>query len=478
MNVDFTSGPASIDGGTNDPDELPPTLAAYDVANTDFFADLNPHITGKRNKFQTVDPGKVIAGEQSLGDLDTLALADDALPGSYTAEERSTWFAKLRGWVADGGNLVLTDGALTALPELTTLAPSAVTPTTVYVGQISFPSTAQAALDADPLTKGVAQPGARFNAGGRRQTFEPTPLGYAIQNEAGANASFARQYSVSKAAWTALGGRTSATSATSAPSASADASRTTVGELALGAGQIRIAGALLPQPATWPAGVTQPPAIMKTFPLGLEPYAVTYTGYILARNLLDDSTPADHNVAPVATLSHSPSTVLTGEQVDFDASGSTDSDGTIESYAWDLDGDGTFETDTGTSSSASRSYAQNGTYLVAVKVTDDEGKSGIAVDTVTVQNRPPSAAFSWSPAVGKKKKPVAFDGSASSDPDGSVARYLWDFDGNGTVDAQGTSPTASHSFSDAGTYPVKLTVVDDDGASATATRSVTVSARG
>ena len=95
------------------------------------------------------------------------------------------------------------------------------------------------------------------------------------------------------------------------------------------------------QPATWPkvlqadgseTDMAQPPEIMRTFPLGLEPYAVTYTGYLLIRNLLDDTTPADHNIAPIAALSHSPATVLTGETVDFDASASTDPDGTVAAY--------------------------------------------------------------------------------------------------------------------------------------------------
>jgi PKD repeat protein len=478
MDVDFTSGPASIDGGTTNADEQPPELAAYDVANTDFFADLNEHIAGKRDKLNPVDPATVLAGEQSLSDFDTIALADDPLPGDHTESERSEWFAKLRSWVEAGGNLVLTDGALKALPQLTTLPASQVTASTVYVGQVSFLSNQQSVLDANSLTRGVFQDGARFNSGNRRQTFEPTPLGFAIQNLSGTNTSYARQYSVGRTAWQNLGGTTAATHATSsATTATADTNRTTLGALSLGAGEIRIAGALLPQPATWPEpNLTQPPAIMKTFPLGLEPYAVTYTGYILARNLLDDSTPADHNIAPVATLTHAPARVLTGETVGFDASGSSDSDGTIENYVWDLDGDGTFETDTGTSPRASTAYAENGVHVVAVRVTDDEGKSGLAVDSVTVDNRLPSASFSWSPQTPKRKKPATFDASASRDPDGSVVRYLWDFDGNGTTDAQGASPTVSHSFADKGTYTVRLTVVDDDGASASTARAVTVTA--
>ncbi len=470
MSIDFTSGPASIDGGTANPDELPPTLAAYDVANTDFFADLNKYISGKRDKFSVVDPAKVIAGQQSLSDFDTIALADDALPGNYSAAERADWFAKLRKWVEDGGNLVLTDGALKALPELTNIAANQVSVTSSYVGQVGFTSQSATALNNDSLTQDVAQQGARFNTNNRRQTYEPTPLGYPIQTPTNGDLSTARVYSVATTAWTAAGGRHSANSGVNG--------RTALGELALGAGQIRIAGALLPQPATWKDGLTPPDPILRTYPFGLEPYAVTYTGYILARNLLDDSTPADHNIAPIAALSHSPNTVLTGETVSFDASASSDTDGTIENYSWDLDGDGTFETDTGTTPTTSHSYSENGTYLVAVKVTDDEGKSGLAVDPVTVENRLPSAAFTWSPTAPKKKKAVTFDASASNDPDGTIARYLWDFDGNGTVDREAQNPVISHSFSNTGNFPVTLTVVDDDGGRDSETRTVSVTAAG
>ena len=48
---------------------------------------------------------------------------------------------------------------------------------------------------------------------------------------------------------------------------------------------------------------------------------------------------------------------LTGQDVNFDASGTHDPVGTVNHYEWDLDGDGTFETDTGTSPLASHVYA-------------------------------------------------------------------------------------------------------------------------
>ena len=59
---------------------------------------------------------------------------------------------------------------------------------------------------------------------------------------------------------------------------------------------------------------------------------------------------------------------------------------------------------------------------------------------------------------------VAFDGAASSDPDGTVSRYDWDFgDGSGAPDG-GVAP--SHTYKASGTYPVTLTVTDDEGCSA------------
>lgn len=272
MDVEFTAGPSSLDGSTaGDP---PPVLEAYDVANTDFFADLNKYIPTDAEKLQTVDPAQVIAGTATLDGLDTLALADTVLPraSSYNSADVATWTRKVGDWVRAGGTLVLTDGALTALPAITGNPALRATKRLSYVGQVSFLDSAGKSTLGDPLAKNVDQPGARFNSGARRQTFEASPLGFAIQNPDDSDAYNSPIYDVAEAAWKAAGGTIAAESATTT---AALAGRVTFGELKLGQGRVRIAGALLPQPSQ-----------KFDHTLGLEPYAVTYTGYILARNLL------------------------------------------------------------------------------------------------------------------------------------------------------------------------------------------------
>jgi PKD repeat protein len=84
-----------------------------------------------------------------------------------------------------------------------------------------------------------------------------------------------------------------------------------------------------------------------------------------------------------------------------------------------------------------------------------------------VTNEAPTASFT----IANSGMTLSVDGSASTDADGSVASYAWDF-GDGTT---GTGATASHTYAAAGTYTVTLTVTDDDGATGTSTQQVSVS---
>jgi YD repeat-containing protein len=164
--------------------------------------------------------------------------------------------------------------------------------------------------------------------------------------------------------------------------------------------------------------------------------------------------------------------------VSFDASASSDPDGTIAKYEWDLDGNGSYETDTGTTATTTKTYSAATPVDVKVRVTDDRGATSTQTKTLTFLNQAPSASFTATPNPVVSGSPVAFDGSASADPDGSIAKYEWDLDGNGTYETDtGTTKTTTHTFATPGSFDVKLRVTDNLGATATQTKTVTVSNR-
>jgi Tol biopolymer transport system component len=73
----------------------------------------------------------------------------------------------------------------------------------------------------------------------------------------------------------------------------------------------------------------------------------------------------------------------------------------------------------------------------------------------------PLALFVATPTTGEAPLTVSFDASGSSDPDGTIAQYEWDFENDGTVDATGA--TAAHTYTSAGLYAAVLTVTDSTG---------------
>ena len=103
----------------------------------------------------------------------------------------------------------------------------------------------------------------------------------------------------------------------------------------------------------------------------------------------------------------------------------------------------------------------------------EDGAGGSDNATVTVNISPvndPPVADPNGPYSGTVGVPVTFYGSNSSDCDGTIVSYDWDF-GDG---AAGSGVSPAHSYSTAGTYTVTLTVIDNDGASHMATTSVDI----
>jgi len=166
-----------------------------------------------------------------------------------------------------------------------------------------------------------------------------------------------------------------------------------------------------------------------------------------------------------------------GQEITFDGSASTDSDGNISEYVWDF-GDGS----SGSGVTPVHTYAEAGTYSISLEVKDDSGAASIIEYTEAVvaeetdesedddegddsgdgsepvENEIP-VADPGGPYEGTAGQEITFDGSASTDSDGNVTEYVWDF-GDGSS-GSGVSPV--HAYAEAGNYTVKLSVKDDDG---------------
>lgn len=169
-------------------------------------------------------------------------------------------------------------------------------------------------------------------------------------------------------------------------------------------------------------------------------------------------TPSEHAV--IAEAGGNKITDL-GEEITFDASESTVSpisEETLITYSWDWDGDGQYD-ETSEEAVITHIYEKAGTYEVTLKVTAFDGVSTTDTLAITVNdvNKNPIAdpGGPYTATVGEK---LTFDGSASSDSDGKITKYIWDF-GDGST-GSGVSPT--HTYTEAGEYKVTLNVKDDN----------------
>jgi len=181
------------------------------------------------------------------------------------------------------------------------------------------------------------------------------------------------------------------------------------------------------------------------------------------------------NAAPTASATATQSGDTT--QADFDATGSDDSDGTIESYDWDWENDGTYDLEDG-GATPSHDFGAYGNYTVKLRVTDNDGETGTAEIAVNLQDpnattEGPTAALEADPESGAAPLPVTFDASGST-PSESIVLYEWDWDSDGDYEETTTEATIQKNLTADGTYVVTVRVTDDQGETDTASVDVIV----
>ncbi|MFB6167016.1 MAG: PKD domain-containing protein [Candidatus Nanohaloarchaea archaeon] len=175
----------------------------------------------------------------------------------------------------------------------------------------------------------------------------------------------------------------------------------------------------------------------------------------------------DFNKLPRPDFTYTPDNPNPGETIQFDGTSTSDPDGSIQTYRWDWTSDGSYDT---TGSTPAHSYTDPGSYTVTLKVVDDDGATNTTSRTVQV-NSPPTAEFTYSPSSPEYDEQVTFDASGSSDPDGSIQTYEWDWTSDGSY--EGSGETATHTYDTYGTYDVTLNVTDNYGVSTTVTKTLT-----
>ena len=178
--------------------------------------------------------------------------------------------------------------------------------------------------------------------------------------------------------------------------------------------------------------------------------------------------------APTVTVNNpTPNPADTGATVTVVFTVSSTAPVTVVSVDW---GDGTTNSLSGSATSDTHSYSSTGTaksqtFTITVTATNSAGP-GSGSTTETVNDRPPVASFTFTPINPSGGQAVNFDATASTDPDGTITSYAWDF-GDGT---SGTGATQIHIYNPASTmsFTVMLTVTDNSGNTGSTSQPVTV----
>ncbi|MFQ6108181.1 MAG: PKD domain-containing protein, partial [Candidatus Aminicenantales bacterium] len=177
------------------------------------------------------------------------------------------------------------------------------------------------------------------------------------------------------------------------------------------------------------------------------------------------------NQAPVANAGPDQE-VNTGDHVQLDGSSSLDPDGDPLTYSWNFHKKPSQSQAALENSDTATPYFiadKGGEYIVRLIVSDGLVDSN-ADDVRIYANFPPIARFQFEPKSGFAPCKIRFDASSSSDPDGRIVSYEWDFgDGNTS-----SGVSTFHTYTSRGEFLVELKVIDNNGLSDTATSKVRI----
>jgi PKD repeat protein len=207
---------------------------------------------------------------------------------------------------------------------------------------------------------------------------------------------------------------------------------------------------------------TAPPFVSGTIPnvqLSITPTGTDASNHIRRLVSVRLVPPGGINGAPTPRFTFVPESPVAFSDVRFDATTSDAGLGAvITSYSWDF-GDGS----TGSGVVATHRFRAEGSYVVKLTVTNSNGLSSTSAGTVISVGAatPPTATFVYSPTAPIPGQPIFFNGTQSTPSAGHrIVSYRWSW-GDGTSNSSGS--TASHTFTNAGTYVVVLTVTDEVG---------------
>ncbi|MCI0616711.1 PKD domain-containing protein [bacterium] len=160
------------------------------------------------------------------------------------------------------------------------------------------------------------------------------------------------------------------------------------------------------------------------------------------------------NRAPVAQFTVDPDVGVSQTVFSFDASGSSDEDGTVSGYSWDF-ADG----QTAGGKKVTHKFNTAGKFNVKLTVTDNDQGQTLASRELEVKNgKLPVAHFNVSPNEGDTQTLFRFDGSPSIDADGRIVAWDWFFGDGGRKKGK----IVEHRFRSTGKHDVKLVVTDND----------------